>query len=52
VASIISYLQSLLELDQILGTTMDTWKVEFMHDDKKLEKELNDEVRPLTWTWW
>ncbi|MCJ2165252.1 MULTISPECIES: TolC family protein [unclassified Pseudodesulfovibrio] len=52
VASSISYLQSLLELDQLLGTTMDTWKVEFKHDDAALEKELNDEVRPLVWTWW
>ncbi|MBI9080674.1 MAG: TolC family protein [Pseudodesulfovibrio sp.] len=52
VASSISYLQALLELDQTLGTTMDTWKVEFKHDDTKLEKDLNDEVRPLTWTWW
>jgi len=52
VASTISYLQALLELDQLLGTTMDTWKVDFKHDDATLEKELNDEVRPLTWTWW
>jgi len=52
VASIISYLQALLELDQLLGTTMDTWKVDFKHDDETLEKEMDDEVRPLTWTWW
>lgn len=52
VASIISYLQALLELDQILGTTMKTWKVEFRPDDTRLEKELNDEVRPLVWSWW
>ncbi|MDD3312891.1 TolC family protein [Pseudodesulfovibrio sp.] len=52
VASIISYLQALLELDQLLGTTMKTWKVEFRPDDTRLEKELNDEVRPLVWSWW
>jgi len=52
VASTISYLQALLELDQLLGTTMDTWKVDFKHDDATLEKELDDEVRPLIWTWW
>lgn len=52
VANIISYLQALLDLDQILGTTMDTWKVEFRHEDTALTNELNDEVRPLIWTWW
>lgn len=52
VASSIAYLQSLLELDQLLGTTMDTWKIEFKQNDAALEKELNDEVRPLIWTWW
>ncbi len=52
VLNVISYLQALLELDQLLGTTMDTWQVDFKHDDATLEKELNDEVRPLTWTWW
>ncbi|WP_320171118.1 TolC family protein [Maridesulfovibrio sp.] len=52
VANIISYLQALLELDQLLGTTMKTWKVEFKPDDRQLEKELDDEVRPLVWSWW
>lgn len=52
VASSISYLQSLLDLDLLLGTTMDTWKVEFKQNDDALEDELNDEVRPLIWTWW
>ncbi|WP_419785394.1 TolC family protein [Pseudodesulfovibrio sp.] len=52
VQSIISYLQALLELDQLLGTTMKTWNVEFKHDDEQLEQELNDEVRPLVWSWW
>jgi len=52
VANIISYLQALLELDQVLGTTMRTWKIDFQKDDKQLEKELNDEIRPLVWSWW
>lgn len=52
VTNTLSYLQALLELDQLLGTTMDTWKVDFKHEDSVLEKELDDEVRPLIWTWW
>ena len=52
VENIISYLQALLELDQILGTTMKTWKIDFRQDDKQLENELDDEVRPLVWSWW
>ena len=52
VENIISYLQALLELDQILGTTMKTWEIDFRQDDKQLENELDDEVRPLVWSWW
>jgi len=52
VSNTISYLQALLDLDQILGTTMETWKVEFKHEDKALERELDDEIRPNLWTWW
>ncbi|WP_421903638.1 TolC family protein [Maridesulfovibrio sp.] len=48
----ISYVQALLTLDQILGTTMETWHVKFKHDDKQLEEDLNDTIRPLVWTWW
>ncbi|NDV22302.1 TolC family protein [Desulfovibrio sp. JC022] len=48
----ISYIQALLTLDQILGTTMETWHVKFKHDDKQLEEDLNNEIRPLMWTWW
>lgn len=48
----ISYVQALLTLDQLLGTTMETWHVKFKHDDKQLEKDINDEIRPLVWTWW
>ncbi|TIH18143.1 TolC family protein [Marinifilum sp. JC120] len=48
----ISYVQALLNLDQLLGTTMETWHVKFKHDDKQLEEALNNEVRPLVWTWW
>ena len=48
----ISYVRALLTLDQLLGTTMETWHVEFKHDDIKLEEELNDKIRPLVWTWW
>ncbi|MFW5500311.1 MULTISPECIES: TolC family protein [unclassified Maridesulfovibrio] len=48
----ISYIQALLILDQLLGTTMETWHVEFKHNDKQLEEDLNNKIRPLVWTWW
>ncbi|ACS81579.1 TolC family protein [Maridesulfovibrio salexigens] len=48
----ISYVQALLILDQLLGTTMETWHVEFKHNDKQLEEDLNNKIRPLVWTWW
>ncbi len=48
----ITYVQSLLILDQLLGTTMETWHVEFKHNDRQLEEDLNNKIRPLVWTWW
>ncbi|NDV27101.1 TolC family protein [Desulfovibrio sp. JC010] len=47
-----AYVQALLTLDQLLGTTMETWDVEFKHDDKQLEDNINDRIRPQVWTWW
>lgn len=52
IAKSISYVQSLIELDQLLGTTMDTWDIEFRRQDKSLEEDIDDEVAPLLWTWW
>lgn len=48
----ILYVKALLSLDQILGTTMETWQVKFKHDDRQLVEDLNNEIRPLMWTWW
>ena len=52
VSKVIAYVQSLTALDQILGTTMGTWDIEFKHDNKQLEKQFANEIRPLVWTWW
>lgn len=52
VRKVIAYVQALTALDQILGTTMGTWGIEFRHENKQLEERLGDEIRPLVWTWW
>lgn len=52
VSQIISYVRAITTLDQILGTTMATWNIEFRQNDKRLEEKLNDQIRPLVWTWW
>jgi len=40
VTQTISYLTSLTTLDQLLGTTLDTWKIEILGNYKALEQEL------------
>ncbi|MDK2957532.1 MAG: outer membrane protein [Desulfovibrionales bacterium] len=37
---IISYVSALTELDQALGLTLDTWRIEFVTQDEKLLKEM------------
>jgi outer membrane protein TolC len=37
---IISYVSALTELDQVLGLTLDTWRIEFVTQDEKLLKEM------------
>ena len=41
----IAYLNALSRLDQIIGTTLDTWKIEFKTERKDVEKELQSNAR-------
>jgi len=41
----IAYLNALSGLDQIIGTTLDTWKIEFKTERTDVEKELQSNAR-------
>ncbi len=41
----IAYLNALSRLDQIIGTTLDTWKIEFKTERDDIEKELQGNAR-------
>jgi outer membrane protein TolC len=41
----IAYLNALSGLDQIIGTTLDTWKIEFKTERPDVEKELQSNAR-------
>jgi outer membrane protein len=41
----IVYLNALSQLDQIIGTTLDTWKIEFKTEGNDIEKELQSNAR-------
>jgi outer membrane protein TolC len=41
----IAYLNALSRLDQIIGTTLDTWKIEFKTERTDIEKELQSNAR-------
>lgn len=41
----IAYLNALNQLDQIIGTTLDTWEIEFKTEDNDIEKELQSNAR-------
>jgi outer membrane protein TolC len=41
----IAYLNALSRLDQIIGTTLDTWKIEFKSERNDIEKELQSNAR-------
>ena len=41
----IAYLNALSRLDQIIGTTLDTWKIEFKNERRDIEKEVQSNAK-------